>query len=742
MYFYLVAFGLLAHVLFWGAGLAMLAMPARWRRFWPVLVLPVGFTLQALAVWAGAHTGLRGTDSYAWASEVVPLALLALALRWRGGPAGAKVSGRLRVLGGELRRFGGVGLVTVLVLAALVLPLARASKGLTTISLGGCDAADYAAGARVLMEFARGDREGFLGLTEVVRVMSADNFFDYWTRLNHFVPAALIAFNGTILDCAPHELTSLMTMVLLAGSLPVVFWMARAVLGYGGRTSLAIAGLYGASPITWYGVAHTAMGQLLAAQAIALLTWAGVALWRGRLAGHRVWSFSGVLALGYALVLGSYNFILLVCLVPAAAYAGGRAARRGQWRRLGIWMVAMIAPLGLSGVIFWERTAGLAERLALLQQYDFGWKIPLLSPAGWLGIVADPNLAVWPDPMGVVLAVAVVVALVWAWMRGAKSGRAGVYVALCLTMPPLLAYGYLQLRGVLLGTNASYDAYKVLAVFYPGLLAGLLYWVTLDAPGWRRWLVVTGGGLVLALNLHTAYRFAERMENPPLLVGRELLLVKKIEARADIASVNMRIPDMWARLWANALLLKKPQYFETHTYEGRLNTPLRGTWDLNGGLIALKLPDEGSERLGPYLSLANTQSRHFLRAELGDGWYEEEWIARAGTRWNWTKGAATLRVENPQGRPLRLVLNLKIRSEEPRDLQLWVNGRRLRSVQVSAELRDLRVPEITVPAGASVLELRSATPPTKRQADDPRPLGFAVYGIEIEVKADGAVTEG
>ena len=122
------------------------------------------------------------------------------------------------------------------------------------------------------MEFARGDREGFLGLTEVVRVMSVDNFFDYWTRLNHFVPAALIALNGTILDCAPHELTGLMTMVLLAGSVPVVFWMARAVLGYRGRVSLAIAALYGISPITWYAVAHVAMGQLLAAQAIAVLT--------------------------------------------------------------------------------------------------------------------------------------------------------------------------------------------------------------------------------------------------------------------------------------------------------------------------------------------------------------------------------------------------------------------------------------------------------------------------------------
>mgnify|MGYP003377541117 CR=1 FL=1 len=90
-------------------------------------------------------------------------------------------------------------------LAALVLPFAFASTSLTTFSLGSCDAADYSAGARVLQEFARGDRAGYLGLVEVVRVHSVDNFFDYWLRLNHFTPSALIAFHASIFALAPHE---------------------------------------------------------------------------------------------------------------------------------------------------------------------------------------------------------------------------------------------------------------------------------------------------------------------------------------------------------------------------------------------------------------------------------------------------------------------------------------------------------------------------------------------------------
>ena len=96
-------------------------------------------------------------------------------------------------------------------LALLVFPLSRASRDLTTNSLGSCDAADYAAGARVLQEFAHGDRGGFLGLTEVVKVASVDNFYDFWLRLNHFTPSALIALNDAVFGLEPYQVTGLLT---------------------------------------------------------------------------------------------------------------------------------------------------------------------------------------------------------------------------------------------------------------------------------------------------------------------------------------------------------------------------------------------------------------------------------------------------------------------------------------------------------------------------------------------------
>lgn len=717
---------MLLHVLFWGAGAAILAMPRPWRRFWPVLVAPMGFALQSAVVWAGAYAGLPGTNSYACISEVVPLVLLVLGLRRLSFRAAAT----------DVARFGLVWLAVAGSLAALILPLAFASKGLNTVSLGSCDAADYAAGARTLMEFARSDRDGFIGLTEVVRVHSADSFFEYWLRLNHFTPAALIAFNGSVLDCAPYELASLMAMVLLVGSLPLVFWMARAVVGYSGGVSLIVALLYGCSPITWYAIAHVALGQLLAAQAIALLTWAGVALWRGRLTWRRGLQFAGVLGAGYWIVLGSYNFILVLCLVPAVAYAAGLMVWHGEWRKFGQWGVVMLAPLVASVALFFGRISGLAERFTLLRAYDFGWPVPILSPEGWLGMVSGPSLEAWPFGLRWLLSALVGGLFVWAMLRAMRLRRPGAWVVLAIAAPVMAGYGYLELRGIRLGTNASYDAYKLLAVFYPLLLPAFCWWLTLRRS--RRlveWFGVVGVlGLVVFLNVVAAGVFVWRLATPPLMVDRELRQVAKIEAMSDVKSVNLLLPDMWSRLWANSFLLRKPQYFPTHTYEGRLNTPLRGEWNLESGLIAWQLPNGASKRLSPHYTLVRASVAGALSASFGKGWHPEE-RPRDGGWCRWSAGDATLRIENPRDRPITVVCVLEARSVAPRQIELGAGGASAGAgrADIGVERGRHSFPPVTLPPGRTELTVRLFTPPTA-VAGDPRPLGLCVYGITLELR--------
>lgn len=721
MIFFLVAVALVLHVLFWGAGLARLILPRPWNRYWIVLGFPAGLALQSATVWAGAMADLKGTDTYGWPSLLLPLALLLASLR-RGG---------VRAVRTEAGRFGGVWLAGGVSLGCLVLPLSLGLTGLTTVSLGSCDAADYAAGARVLMEFARTDRDGFLGLAEVVRVHSVDNFFDYWIRLNHFTPAALLALNGSVLDCVPHELTTVFVMVLVAGSVPVVCWFLRTVVGLRPGAAGFGALLYGLSPVTWYAAAQVAPGQLIAAQGIAWVTWAGLARWRMRGRPGAAWKLGGVLALAYWLLLGSYNFIVVVCLVPAAAIVTLEAAGRREWRRLGSWSVAMLWPLLACGVVFNGRVIGLAERFTLLREYDFGWPIPALTPEGWLGWVERaPELSGMETGWRVLLALIIAAAVISALIRWPGAGRRVAGLAL----PVLAGYGYLQWRGAALGTNASYDAYKLLAVFFPAILGSSLVWLRWlpgDRAGWR-WIAGVLATLVFLAHWRSVSQYYQVLQAPPLRVTLDLRDVRKVERMPDVRSVNLLVSDMWSRLWANSFLLHKPQYFPTHTYEARLNTPLRGEWDLLGGLIGVVLPDGGGRRVSANYSLVRRADPHFAQMNFGAGWHAEEVNPATGERWRWSAGSPAFVVENPQPHPLRVALVLEVHSAAPREIAAHLGDARSEPVPVGEARSEVRLGVLTLPPGRSTLRLESAQPAVMLPGDS-RPLGIAVRRVELHV---------
>jgi len=738
MIYLLVSFGLLIHILFWGMGLAMLITPFRWRKFWPIWIAPCGVFLQSAVVWVGTYATLPGTNSYALWSEAIPVALLACGIfRGGGGPQFAR----------DLRRFSGLGILMAACLVLLTLPMARAARILTTVSIGSCDSADYAAGARVLQEFARTDRSGFLGLTEVVHVASVDNFYDFWLRLNHFTPSALIALNNSVFNLATHESTGVIAVVFLVLVLPMVYWLARSTFRLGRGASGWVSFIYAVTPVLGYAIYNTALAQILAAQAIALLTWAGVAMWREPGGGRGGWRYAGILFVGFGIIWGAYNFIVIVCLVPAVAAVGGWAIREVRFAKLARWLGWMLLPLALSALCFYARVAGLAERFQLFRQFDFGWKIPLLQPAGWLGMVNGLG----PRPLGAFEGV-------WAWVLGglavimlvagcllsiARRGRQA-WLVVAFIVPVMAGYGYLEWRGAHLNNNASYDAYKLFSVFYPVTIVAFFCWLTwLQArSSLLRGLAIAMICLVTVLNLRGTYLMANRIENAQLVVDRDLLAVSKVEDMAHVKSVNLLVPDFWVRLWANALLLKKPQYFPVHTYEGRLNTPLRGEWDFNGGMLQVRVPAPDGEAVGQRFSLIRANSPMLLRASLGEGWYGTETSRRRQTQlWNWNNGDSSLELFNPQDRPLKVVLHFRARSLIDRDLQIWVGGMKLRTVHLGTELRPVRVPPILIPPGNVTVWLRSSLPPVRASARDERLLGFAAYSIVVDVRPDAEPME-
>ncbi|HEU5079923.1 MAG TPA: hypothetical protein VFT72_11980 [Opitutaceae bacterium] len=730
MAFFLAGFGLLLHVLFWGVGLSLLITPRRWRLGWPALCAPAGLALQSAVVWFGARTNVEGAEVYAVWCEVIPVALLGLALYLRR-------ENPPRRLFRELKAWQGVGLLMVVALNVLLIPFAVSSKILTSSSLGSCDAADYAAGARVFLEFSRLDRSGFMGLTEVVRLHSVDNFFDHWVRLNHFTPSALLAFHSAIFDYRPYELVSVATAVFVALSLPTVFWFARSTFRFGSAASGMIAALYGFSPLLWYAVYNAAMSQLLAALAVALLNGLAIVAWRERARGWQLLKWSGLFAVAYWLIMGAYNFIVVVCLVPAFAFVALEVlqTRMREMRYLGVWLASVLLPLVAVGLIFTQRTLGLIERFVLFQEYDFGWKIPALTPEAWLGFVGSASLHALPDILRwPVLGLIVLLSIIayFAAFRGEKEKK---LLLACASLPICAGYLFLYVRGELRGTNASYDAYKLLCVFLPGILAASMYWLTLfrlRAPAVRA-IAAIFAIMILAFNAYSARLFVRRMEIPPLLVGRALADLRQLEREPEVTSLNLLIDDFWSRLWANAMLLHKAQYFPSFTYEGRRNTALKGQWDLCGGIIHYRNNEVVTDFpvARPY-SLLDTRAKNYLRIHEDAGWYDPEVLTRSGRRWRWTRGDAKIRFENPREAAQPLLLKLSVRALLPRDLQIWYNGSKVETFAVDADLRTVKLPKIMIAPGQTMLELRSSQPPVSPGPGDERKLGFAVYDIEIE----------
>ena len=721
-------------LLFWGIGLTLLITPARWRRFWPAFCGSVGLALQSLVVWIGSHTALRGTDSYAVPSLAIPAGLL-LAAIWRGRrgqfPVGPLVAGA--------RRWWAVGVLMAASLSLQVYPFTKPPGLLTSVAIGSCDAADYAAGARVFEEFARTDRTGLLGQTDIARALPVENFFDFWLQLNHFSPSALIAFHASVCGRQTYELTSLLGVVLLTLHLPGVFWMARSAFRFGQAGSLAVTSIYGFSPIAFYAVYQTALGQLMAVPAVALLTWAGWQAYRGPQTWQRLAAWSGLLLTGDWLLFGGYNFFILFAYVPVVAFAGLGIFRRRGWERGWRLGVLIGANLLACAVLFPGRVLSIVERFALFHGTPFGWSIPGFWPTGWYGAFGTALLTPTAEKWALALAAVALAAAMGSALWQARRGRwhAGV-LALCCTLPILCGYWILLHQDRLQHDNSSYDAFKLFAVFYPGILTALCLFLRGPHATWPGRLAATAlWAALLVVNVAGAWRFNAVVRRTPLVVDHDLAALSAVERLPEVDSVNILMTQVWDRLWADCLLLRKPQFFALPTYEGRTVTDLHGEWDLTQRLVYAQVGDHTDplEDNGTY-SLLKRRDRRFVEARLDQGWYPVEHF-RTET-WAWGRGVPMVRVNNPHPDALGATLTFSVRSLHERHLQLRAGDRLLWDGLIGPVPRTLEGIPVVLPPGLSLLQFETSEAPD-HTPDDPRGFTFRLNRFQIDVQDARAV---
>jgi len=368
----------------------------------------------------------------------------------------------------------------------------------------------------------------------------------------------------------------------------------------------------------------------------------------------------------------------------------------------------------------------VAERFRLFEKFDFGWPVPRQWPASWLGAAADVELHAWPGAWGWIASGVVVVAFAVGLAIVGRRVRAHGLAALALVGPAAAGWAILTWES-LTRANAAYDAFKILSVFLPGLLAGMCVWAGMSRlpmnPFWR-WSARIGLALLIVINVWGAFRFVEKMRLPPLRVERVLSDLRRLETLPRITSLNMRIDDFWSRLWANCFLLRKEQYFLTHTYEGRLNTPLKGEWDLSDSLLH-SIPRRAVDylRINELFHVVRVGAPGFLRLEFGDGWHAQE--GQYGNRWRWSRGTAEIEIENPSNRPVEGRLRLRLRGIVDNPLHLRLAGTDLEIRQIGRAQRDYEWTDVVVPPGRSVLQLRLGGPLGTVEGDL-RPLGVSL----------------
>jgi hypothetical protein len=389
----------------------------------------------------------------------------------------------------------------------------------------------------------------------------------------------------------------------------------------------------------------------------------------------------------------------------------------------------------LCAVVFWGRFDGLIERFSLFHEYNFGWTVPLFSPEGLLGMLRDSTLNAWPAIIRIALSVAVlgwwVAGLVALWRRQ----KARALAALALVVPVMAGWGLLAWE-TRVRANASYDAYKLISVFLPGLLAGLGCWLAAVRRGGRGMQLGAAAMLVfvLAVNMKVGEHFRRRMADPPLRVSRNISELSLLEKDPRITSLNLVVEDYWSRLWANAFLLRKPQYFAIHTYEGRLNTELKGEWNLSDSLLRTQpLLDEDFQQFNVRFFLVRAAAPGLLQASFADGWYGEE-ISRP-KRWRWSNGQGRILLVNPAGVPVRARLRLLVQSLLRSELTVRLGPQILATQPLDGSNQVVEFQNFILPPGTTVLTLASNA--VSPGGGDDRLLSFALYGLELRTLALG-----
>lgn len=719
----LLAIWLSARALWWGMGLALLVTPPGLRKHAWLLMPGLGLALQMAVVWYGVWLNLPGTDSYHIWAEAIPLGLLigALATRRRRRAAKTFLVGRQTWI---------VGAITVTSMLLLASPLITGGNGANTISLGNCDAPDYAAGARAMQQFRFDSQEGFLGQPDVHGLPAVGGFFGYWVRLNHFGPAAMIALNSSALGVPVYKIISLLGMLFFAALVPLTYVVARVVFGHPAWIGFLASGVIGLNPFWYYATYHGSLGQLLGGLGCTAVILTGGWMLRGPPTARRLARGLPLAVLAHWIVIGSYPFMVAFAYGLLGAWCLARAIQDRSIRRLVACVASSLAVLGLCFALFPSRLIGVYTSIRFFGNAQLGWPIPRADVAGFWGMVADSSLSPLSSAWGVALNVFLLLIIFGGLVLGWRNKDREWLTVVAFAGSIVIGYAWLHYQAILRQDLSSYKAYKLLAVFYAPLLCGLLY--PLKFLPRRRPIGLGLGALacvvLIVANGYTSQRFRRNFGKFYFWVPPELAQIQTLESHPEIESINLVGEHFWNRIWSSALLMHKRQYFASETYVGRYSTELRGMWDLHDAKPEV-IPVGALVLNSEFYLTRRTNEGVVPSVELMSGWWQTE----PAHRWAGATGSEfALLLKGKQAGTFSLTLKGNPTSATQR-FTARLDGK---DVPVVLDKNgEIRLPSLNLTTGAHQLVIVSSEPPKSLNPEDPRQFLYKLFGIELNPQA-------
>ncbi|MFH1771964.1 MAG: hypothetical protein ABH872_04035 [Candidatus Omnitrophota bacterium] len=558
------SFFIILILFFSGIGLTLFFIPQNLKKY-TLLISPItGFCYATLTGWYCYNLKFSGTDVYALFILIPPVFFLAAAfLKQRKHPDKSENILNKNIILPLI--------ISGIIFLALSMPLFKHTNGLNSISIGNNDIVDHTAKSRFLKEFSPDEATGFLGQT---------NFIQKDIESNRFGSPFAIAFLSSLSSLQAYQLGNITTLIFYLLSIIIFYILAKESFQYNRFSASAVSFIYGLSPVMLYLIYNGFQAQVIAMPLLLCFFLLHFQLINNCSQLRHCYPYIPLIVLIHWGISITYAHMLPINYAVVFFYICIISINKKSFNILKYWLIFSGVVFLINGILSPHRTKAFIGNILMHAQIPAGWPMPYFTPGYMLGLTLNPHPS---SIIQVILSVTLTAMIIYGLFKNYKDNRKVFILSASCLFFILSGYNYIYFFGKVKYLSNEYKSFKLLSTLLPLVLLSLLilFRDVSFSSQIRAKRVVSFLLLILILIISSNFcMLIQYTSNHHLFVSRAMTDLKSLETIPSIQSVNILRNKWWDILWQNTFLMKKKQYFEISTYDGRLASKLEGQWDL------------------------------------------------------------------------------------------------------------------------------------------------------------------